>query len=103
MRIGTKALGRPTPGRPVWVADIPFENDKTLHIIREFYGIVKGLNYRELMGLARAFNFTERTVYAWRYGERVPRHEIMEWVIDWAKLGKPMRKEYQKPPYSYML
>lgn len=103
MRIGTKALGSPTPGRPVWVADIPFENDKTLPILSGFYRIVKQLNYRELMALARAFNMAERTVYAWRYGERFPRHEIMEMVIDWAKQGKPMRKEYQKPLYYSML
>ena len=103
MRIGTKALGRPAPGRPVWVADIPFENNKTLPLLSEFFRILKQLNYRELMGVARAFNLTERTVYAWRYGERCPRHEIMEWVIDWARQGKPMRKEYQKPRHHSML
>jgi len=96
-------MGNKAPGRPYYVADIPFKVDRELSLLDEFYGIAKRLCYREIVGLARAFNMSERTVYAWRYGERLPRYGIMLDVIEWAKNGKPLRKKYQKPPFYSML
>jgi len=95
--------GNKAPGRPVYVADIPFENDRQMVLFDEFYRIAKRLSYRDIVALARAFGMTERTVYAWHYGERFPRYDIMIDVIEWAKRGKPMRKEYQKGPFFSML
>lgn len=96
-------FGRKAPGRPYYVADIPFENDRRIALLTEFYNITKKLHYRDIVALARAFNMTERTIYAWHYGERFPRYDIMMDVIEWAKRGKPMRKEYQKAPFYSML
>ena len=95
--------GKKAPGRPYYVADIPFENDRQIALLDEFYSIAKRLQYRDIVALARAFGVTERTVYAWHYGERFPRYDIMIDVIEWAKRGKPMRKEYQKGPFFSML
>lgn len=96
-------FGRKAPGRPYYVADIPFENDRRIALLTEFYNITKKLDYRDIVALARAFNMTERTIYAWHYGERFPRYDIMMDVIEWVKRGKPMRKEYQKDPFYSML
>jgi hypothetical protein len=96
-------FGRKALGRPYYVADIPFENDRQIALLTEFYSIAKRLCYRDIVALARAFSMTERTVYAWHYGERFPRYDIMIDVIEWAKRGKPMRKEYQKSPLFSML
>lgn len=95
--------GNKAPGRPVYVADIPFENDRQMVLLDEFYSIAKRLRYRDIVALARALGMTERTVYAWHYGERFPRYDIMIDVIEWAKRGKPMRKEYQKSSFFSML
>lgn len=96
-------MGKKAPGRPYYVADIPFKVDRKIALLNEFYGVAKRLCYREIVALARAFNISKRTVYAWHYGERFPRYEIMLDVIEWAKNGKPLRKEYQKPPFYSML
>ena len=95
--------GKKAPGRPHYVADIPFESDRELALLDEFGSVAKRLCYREIVGLARALNISERTVYAWHYGERFPRYGIMLDVIEWAKNGRPLRREYQKPPFHSML
>ena len=99
----TMITGKKAPGRPVYVADIPFENDRQMVLLDEFHSIAKRLHYRDILALARAFGMTERIVYAWHYGEPFPRYDVMIDVIEWVKRGKPMRKEYQNPPYYSML
>ena len=95
--------GKKAPGRPYYVANIPFKVDRELALLNEFYGVAKRLCYREIVGLARAFNISERTVYAWHYGERFPRYGTMLDVIEWAKNGKRLRREYQKPSFYSLL
>lgn len=39
-------MGSKAPGRPYYVADIPFKVDKELSLVNEFYSVAKRLNYR---------------------------------------------------------
>ena len=88
-------LGKKAPGRPFHVAVLPpLSNRVTVH--SDFYRVAKSLNYTEIMALARALRLTQRTVYAWHYGERIPRRwGIMLDVIQWGKDGKPLVRLYQ--------
>lgn len=95
--------GDRAPGRPYFKADIPLQVIDPLSTLRgDFYSIVSKLTYGKLIALARAFGVTERTAYAWRYGEHTPSYSTMMHVIDWARRGKPMSKHYQDPHHGQM-
>ena len=93
--------GKKAPGRPVYVADIPFENDRQMVLLDEFHSIAKRLHYRDIVALARAFGMTERIVYAWHYGELFPRYDVMIDVIEWVKRGKPHEEGISKSPILF--
>ena len=95
-------LGHKTPGRPFHVADMPPLSNQ-ITVLSDFYRITKSLNYKEIMALSRALCLTERTVYAWHYGERHPKNwgTILD-VIEWGKNGKPLLRRYQSKKMGRM-
>ena len=98
MIIGSKA-----PGRPYYVADMPFRFNDAASLYQEFAKAAKSFNYRDVVALSRALNMTERTIYAWRYNERYPRRfSIMLDIIEWYKQGKPKIKHYQDTRHGKM-
>jgi hypothetical protein len=54
-------------GRPCFVADIPFDNDRKLELLDEFYKVCNTFHYRDMMAVSRAFNISDRTIRRWKY------------------------------------
>ena len=70
----------------------------------DFFRIAKSLNYTEIMALSRALRISDSTVYAWHYGERIPKNwGVMLDIIQWGKDGKPVEKHYQTDKMGTML
>lgn len=84
-------------GRPCFVADIDFSNDRELALRDAFYKACNSFSYRDMMALSRALNVAPITVRTWKYGLRFPRRDIAKEVIDWVNEGKPMK---QVRPFS---
>ena len=90
-------IGRKAPGRPVYIADIEFNVSRSTQFYDDFRKAAKKLCYRDIVALSRYFRISERSIYAWHYGEHFPRRwDIMMDVIEWVGNGKPMRKQYQQ-------
>ena len=90
-------------GRPYYVANIPFNNDRKMAFMDRFYKITATFHYREIMALAHAFNVSPVTIQNWKYKTTFPRWEIAYDVIDWYRRGKPMDKVYQRDKITTML
>ena len=89
-------------GRPYYVANIPFRNDRKLTFMNRFYKITATFHYPEIVALARAFNISTVTVQSWKYKTTFPRWETAYDVIDWYRRGKPMDKVYQRDKTARM-
>jgi len=85
MPLGTSRAGRPCP-----VAVIPFQNERKVGLLEEFYGVCADFHYREIMAVSRALRVTPRAVESWKYREKFPRWDIAVDVIEWANQGKPV-------------
>jgi len=98
-------LGTETRGRPYYVADIPFDYDKRVKLMTEFYKVTAKFKYRDIVALSRCLNKHISTIEKWKYGESFPKTDgIAIDVIEWAKRGKPMNLVYQKDrPSTNML
>ena len=90
-------------GRPYYVANIPFRNDRKLAFMDRFYKITATFHYREIKALAHAFNVSPVTIQNWKYKTTFPRWEIAYDVIDWYRRGKPVDKVYQRDKVTTML
>lgn len=77
-------------GRPCAVAVMPFQNDRKVGLLDEFYGICAGFHYREIMAVSRALRVTPRAVESWKYREKFPRWDIAIDIIEWVNQGKPI-------------
>lgn len=77
-------------GRPCAVAVIPFQNDRKVGLLEEFYAVCSTFRYRDQMALSRALHITDRAVRSWRYREKFPRWDIAIDVIEWVNQGKPI-------------
>ena len=95
-------LGRNARGRPYYVADIPFDFDRRLQFMDEFYNITAKFHYREIMALSRCLKLHPSTIEKWKYRESFPRRDIAIDVIEWAKRGKPMNLVMQKDKVTTM-
>lgn len=84
-------------GRPCFVADIDFSNDRELALRDAFHKVCSKFCYRDIMAISRAMNVTPNTVETWKYGLYFPRRDIAQQIIDWDKAGKPMK---QRRPFS---
>lgn len=96
------ALGTAKCGRPYAVAEIPFQNERKVGLLEEFYGVCAGFHYREITAVSRALGVETRTVENWKYGLTFPRWETAIDVIEWVKRGKPIRKVLQSETPSNM-
>ena len=85
-----------TRGRPFFVATIPFQNQRTLELLDEFYAIVSTFRYREVMAVSRALNVSSRTIERWKYRETFPRWDTAIAVIEWHKQGRPVQRRLQR-------
>ena len=89
-------LATETRGRPRYVADYITNRDLALPLYYEFYEACDMLSYRQMLALSRLLGVSLRTVYRWKAHEDFPRHLNMALtVIDWTKLGKPIKLETQ--------
>lgn len=79
-------------GRPYLVAEIPFNDTWIRDLMFEFRKVVRPLTYRELMAISRQYHFHYWTIYNWQHGRTNPSVKIMKEIVNWAKLGKPMRR-----------
>lgn len=84
-------------GRPCFVADIDFSNDRELALRDAFHEACSKFCYRDIMALSRAMRVTPNTVETWKYGIYFPRRDVAQQVIDWVNAGKPMK---QVRPFS---
>lgn len=100
MKLVKKHQQRHGRGRPVHVAVIPWNNDRAVDLIREFWDATSGLNYRDRMALSRACRVHEGTVRRWKYKVHVPQYDTMLAIIAWVKDGKPTVKQYHPHPSS---
>ena len=80
-------------GRPHLVAIIPFNNQRKVQLLDEFYAIVSTFRYPEVMAVSRGLDVHPRTVDRWKYRESFPRWDIALDVIEWHKQGKPVRRQ----------
>lgn len=85
------ALGAARAGRPYVVAVIPFNNERKVRLLNEFWGACESFHYRETMAVSRALGVEARTVERWKYKETFPRRDIAEDIIEWVRQGKPVR------------
>ena len=79
------------PGRPHMEADIEMWKDNEMEFYDKFFGVMRGLSYREMMALARCFKVHYVTVWRWRHAKTSPRDGIMRYIIDWGERGKPIK------------
>jgi hypothetical protein len=79
-------------GRPCVVADIPFQNQRKVQLLEEFYAACSTFRYRETMALSRALGVQPSTVENWKYQLTFPRWDIAVDIIEWVKMGKPVTK-----------
>lgn len=86
------ALGTARGGRPCVVAVIPFNNERKVGLLREFYGVCATFHYPEIMAVSRALRVDHTTVENWKYKRTFPRWDIAVDVIEWVRNGKPMVK-----------
>jgi len=80
-------------GRPHLVATIPFNNQRKVALLDEFYAIVATFRYPEVMAVSRGIGVHPRTVDRWKYRESFPRWDIAMDVIEWYKQGKPVKRQ----------
>lgn len=85
------ALGTARGGRPYPVALIPFNNERKVGLLDEFWTTCAAFHYRETMAISRALGVEPRTVERWKYRESFPRWDIAVDVIEWVNQGKPVR------------
>jgi hypothetical protein len=84
------ALATARPGRPCAVAVIPFQNQRKVQLLDEFYAVCATFRYRETVALSRALGIHPRTVENWKYKITFPRWDVAVDVIEWVRLGKPV-------------
>ena len=89
------ALGSTSVGRPYFEAAIPFQSDRANQCLDEFYNICASFHVQDVIQVSRGLGVTERTVRNWKYGVTFPKLDIALDVIEWDKLGRPLRKRYQ--------
>jgi hypothetical protein len=63
-------------GRPYFVAEINFDNDRKIELLDEFYKICSTFYYRDIMALGRALRVDHSTVERWKYKVTFPRWDI---------------------------
>ena len=90
-------------GRPYAVAEIPFQNDRKVGLLEEFYGVCSTFHYLEIMAVSRALGVQPFTVERWKYKMTFPRWDIAIDVIEWVNRGKPIRKVSQSESPAGML
>lgn len=97
LRIGPKKIdGRKLPhrhgmGGPYYVAELLPLDDTPLFVA--FHDIIKSLNYRESMALARALGMCYHTILNWKKNKSaITSAIILIRVIQWDRLGRPMKK-----------
>ena len=88
------AVGFIKGGRPYFVAELDYANDRELALTSEFFKVCSRFHYQETMQLSRALGVHERTVMSWKYKERFPSYHTALLVIDWVNRGKPVTKKY---------
>lgn len=98
MRVATVGAGRPCA-----VAVIPFQNDRKVGLLEEFYAACSTFRYHDQMALSRALHVTDRAVRSWRYREKFPRWDIAIDVIEWVNRGKPIVLQSPSQTASNML
>ena len=96
------ALGTARAGRPYAVAEIPFQNERKVGLLDEFYDACSSFHYREIMAVSRALRVQPCTVERWKYKETFPRWDIAVDVIEWVNQGKPIRLVSQSETPSSM-
>lgn len=96
------ALGTARAGRPYAVAEIPFQNERKVGLLEEFYDACSTFHYREIMAVSRALGVTPVTVGNWKYKTTFPRWDMAVDVIEWVKQGKPIRLVSQSETPSSM-
>ena len=90
-------------GRPCFVADFGSSNDRQLAFWDEFVNACSGFRYREIVAVSRACNLTVRAVENWKYGQKFPKKEKAEDIIEWVNAGKPMKQRRPFPEKPGML
>jgi len=86
-------------GRPIHEAFLDFRTETEYdRLINQFYKVCFALNYREIMALSRVLQVTPRTVQNWKYESTVPKWGIMQWVIRWGELGRPLVQWHNDRP-----
>lgn len=92
-----KVSGEKSRGRPVFVASIPWAkaDSQAIGIIERFYNVMATLNYRQKIGLARAFSVHLVTVERWRYRMTLPNLTTVCGVLEWAAMNCPLYQRYQ--------
>ena len=80
-------------GRPYVVAVMPFQNDRKVELVNEFWGVCGSFHYREIMAVSRALGVQPHTVERWKYKMTFPRWDVAVDVIEWVNRGKPIRME----------
>ena len=96
------ALGAAKCGRPYAVAEIPFQNERKVGLLEEFYGVCSTFHYLEIMAVSRALGVQPCTVERWKYKTTFPRWDIAVDVIEWVKCGKPIRRVSQAETPGHM-
>jgi hypothetical protein len=88
-------LPRHSGGRPYYIADLDFENNRMFEFQDQFYQACAEFLYQDIVQLSRALGVHPRTVSRWKNKETFPRYEIAVAIIQWVEQGKPNTKVYQ--------
>jgi hypothetical protein len=80
-------------GRPRYVAVIDESKDLAQPYYDTFYEICNTFKYRDIMALSRALGIHASTVEKWKYRKSMPAFATYLYVIEWVRLGKPMKTE----------
>lgn len=95
---------RTKSGRPIWEADLDWQDNPGQEIYDQFYEACRGLNYLDMRMLAKAFRLTLTAVVDWKSGRRFPPGlESPLLLIRWVERGKPLRMRTQADIAASML